>query len=384
MKVVIMGDYPRDPSRIGGGVEAVIVYLVQGLRQFSDLDLHIVTLREDVGDGAVVQQDGTTVTYVPAAYRFANLTFFIRNKRRLRRVLRSIRPDLIHAHIAGTYSQVASRMDCPAVLTPHGIRYREANLKRGWLNQAVRYPLIRREERVGIKVARHIISISPYVEQEFASAIRGRVYPIENPISDAFFDLSSQERPYRLLFAGHISPRKGVYYLIQAMSMVCKQFPGVELHLAGKVVHEYDPTYFQTIQEAIRDQQLEDHVVFTGQLDEEDLLREYSECAVFVLPSRQETAPMVIEQAMAAGKAVVATRVGGVPYLVSQGQTGLLVEHGDVAGLAEAIASLLSDTALRVRMGAQAKEEASRRFRAEVVARQTYEVYRRLYDENIS
>jgi glycosyltransferase involved in cell wall biosynthesis len=384
MKVVIMGDYPRDPSRIGGGVEAVIVYLVQGLRQFSDLDLHIVTLREDVGDVAVVQQDGTTVTYVPAAYRFANLTFFIRNKRRLRRVLRSIRPDLIHAHIAGTYSQVAFRMDCPAVLTPHGIRYREANLKRGWLNQFVRYPLIRREERVGIKVARHIISISPYVEQEFASAIHGRVYPIENPISDAFFDLSSQERPYRLLFAGHISPRKGVYHLIQAMSMVCKQFPRVELHLAGRVVHEYDPTYSQTIQETIRDRQLEDHVVFTGQLDEADLLREYSECAVFVLPSRQETAPMVIEQAMAAGKAVVATRVGGVPYLVSHGQTGLLVEHGDVAGLAEAIASLLSDAALRVRMGAQAKEEASRRFRAEVVARQTYEVYRRLYDENIA
>lgn len=92
---------------------------------------------------------------------------------------------------------------------------------------------------------------------------------------------------------------------------------------------------------------------------------------------------MVIEQAMAAGKAVVATRVGGVPYLVSHGRTGLLVEHGDIAGLAEAIILLLTNDGLRARIGVQAKEEASRRFRAEVVARQTYDVYRKILEEGI-
>ncbi|UCC62437.1 MAG: glycosyltransferase family 4 protein, partial [Anaerolineae bacterium] len=227
-------------------------------------------------------------------------------------------------------------------------------------------------------VAQHIIAISPYIEQEFASVIQGQVYPIENPISDAFFDLTSQEKPYRLLFAGHVSPRKGVYHLIQALSRLRERFPQVELHLAGRIVHAYDPAYFQTMQGYIRDHELESHVLFTGHLDEEALLKEYSECAVFVLPSRQETAPMVIEQAMAAGKAVVPTRVGGVPHLISRGETGLWVEHGDVSSLTEAIAQLLSDEALRLRLGEQAKKEASGRFRADVVARQTYQVYRQI------
>jgi len=378
MRLAILGDYPRDPSEIGGGVEAVITYLVNGLRQFPDLDIHIVTLRADVDDDAVVQRDGIHVYYLRADYRFANLTFFARNKLRLRRVLRSIRPDLIHAHVAGTYSRVAFSIGCPAVLTPHGIRYREAKIKRGWLNQFIRYPLRRREERVGIRVARHVISISPYIEQEFASIIRGQVYSIENPISDIFFNLDSQERPCRVLFAGHINPRKGVYPLIQAMTLLRKRFPQVVLHLAGRVVHEYDPAYFQSIQNYIDDHQLRQHVVFTGQLDEAALLREYAECAVFVLPSQQETAPMAIEQAMAAGKAVVATRVGGVPHLISHEKTGLLVEYGDVNGLAESIAQLLSNDSLRTQLGEQARQEASRRFRADVVARQTYDVYRQI------
>jgi glycosyltransferase involved in cell wall biosynthesis len=384
MRLAILGDYPRQPDKIGGGVEAVISYLVQGLRQFPDLELHVVTLCEDVHRVEVVRRNGMTAHYVPADYRFANLTFFIRNKLRLRRALRAIQPDLIHAHIAGTYAHVAFGMGRPAVLTPHGIRYREAQIKRGWLNRMLRYPLTRYDEWVGIRVARHIISISPYVVQEFASAIRGQVYPIENPISDAFFHLTGQEIPTRLLFVGQISPRKGVYPLLQAMTRVRERLPQVKLHLAGKVVHEYDPTHFQTVQNYVRDHQLQDHVLFLGQLDEQTLLREYAQCAVFVLPSRQETAPMAIEQAMAAGKPVVATRVGGVPHLISHGQTGLLVEHGDVTGLAGAISRLLSDDALRARLGERAKQEASRRFRAEVVARKTYRVYRKILEEHPS
>ncbi|HLF26867.1 MAG TPA: glycosyltransferase family 4 protein [Anaerolineae bacterium] len=375
MRLAILGDYPRDISRIGGGVEAVIAYLVQGLRHFADLDIHIVTLREGIDRERVVQKDGITVHSIPAAYRLANLTFFIRNKLRLRRVLRSIQPDLIHAHIAGMYSQVAFSMGCPAVLTPHGIRHRETSLKKGWLNQIVRYPLTRYDERVGIQVARHIISISPYIEQEFRTEIRGKVYPIENPTSESYFNLRGQERPYRLLLAGHISPRKGVFHLVQAVARLRERFPEIELHVAGPVVSGYDPAYYPAMQAFISEHALQQQVQFTGRLDETALLQEYAACAIFALPSKQETAPMVIEQAMAAGKPVVATRVGGIPQLVAQGQTGLLVEHGDVAGLTEALARLLSDPVLRTRMGKQGKEAACQRFRAEIVARQTYEVY---------
>jgi len=83
---------------------------------------------------------------------------------------------------------------------------------------------------------------------------------------------------------------------------------------------------------------------------------------------------MVVMQAMAAGKAVVATRVGGIPYQVEDGHTGLLVESGDVSALAEAIIRLLRDDVLRVAMGRRGKKVAEQRFRASVVAEETRKV----------
>lgn len=360
----------------------MIASLVEQLSRYPDLDLHVVTLSTGLAQVEVARREGVTVHYVPAVYRLANLTFFLINKLRLRRVLLDLQPDLIHAHIAGHYSEVAFSLGRPAVLTPHGIRHREARLKRGWVHQLVRYPLRRYEEWRAIRQAAHIISISPYVEQEFRGVIRGPVYPIENPVDDLFFDVEDRQQPFRLLFVGHLTPRKGVFDLIRTLPALRQRFPEVQVHLAGKRDDEYDPGYFPAIQGFIRDHGLAACVHFLGQLEQPALLREYAECAVLVLPSLQETAPCVIEQAMAAGKAVVATRVGGVPYLVAPEATGLLVEPGQVAQLGAALGRLLADDTLRRAMGRRARQEAERRFRAAAVARQHYEVYRRVLAEH--
>jgi glycosyltransferase involved in cell wall biosynthesis len=384
MKVAVLGDYPRDPARIGGGVEAVLVCTMQHMHRFAGLELHVVTLSTEVRQVETVRHSGVTVYYVPASYRFANLTFFAINKLRLRRVLRQIRPDLVHAHIAGPYAQVACSLGLPAIVTPHGIRYREARLKRGWVNRFVRYPLWRHEEQAALRVAPHLISISPYIEQEFASAIRGHVYRIEVPIEDAFFDVVAAPLPQRILFVGHLTPRKGALELLQALPPLQQRFPHLEVHFAGKAVPEADPDYFPALERFVREHGLERQVSFLGQLPQDALLREYAECALLALPSYQETAPSVIEQAMAARRPVVSTRVGGIPYLVAHGETGLLVNAGDVAGLTEALARLLADEELRARMGERGRQEAEARFRADVVARQTYEVYQRVFSESRS
>jgi len=378
MRVAVLGDYPRDPSKIGGGAEAVVTYLVQGLRQIPDLDLHVVTLCDGLEQNATVQQDRLTIHYVPAAYRLANVTFFIRNKIRLLRMLRSVEPDLIHAQVAGTYAQVAFQTKRPAVLTLHGIRYREANLRQGFLNRVLRRHLMIFDERWGIKVANNIIAINPYILEEFAHIIRGRVYHVENPLADTFFDVQDETESNRVLFAGRIIPLKGILFLMQAIERLRHQIPNVQVYLAGRPLLDHGPSYPETVRAYVRDHNLEEHVHFLGQLDETALLQEYAHCAILVLPSRQETAPMVIAQAMAAGKAVVATRVGGIPYLVDHGRTGLLIEFGDVNGLVDAMASLLTDHARRACMGEQGRTEANQRFRTEIVAARTYEVYKQI------
>jgi glycosyltransferase involved in cell wall biosynthesis len=84
---------------------------------------------------------------------------------------------------------------------------------------------------------------------------------------------------------------------------------------------------------------------------------------------------MVIMEAMAAGKAVVSTDVGGVSYLVEHGQTGLVIPPKDESALGEALFEVLSDEAQLEAMGCRARERARRHFHAEVIAARTREVY---------
>ena len=128
----------------------------------------------------------------------------------------------------------------------------------------------------------------------------------------------------------------------------------------------------------IRDHQLNDCVTFLGNLPEERVLEEYGKCAVVALTSFEESAGMVLQQAMAAGVPVVATDVGGIPCIVTDGVTGFIVKLGNIEDLAQKIAILLNDENLRSDLGRRAKEEARERFTAEVIAKRAVDVYRRV------
>jgi glycosyltransferase involved in cell wall biosynthesis len=114
--------------------------------------------------------------------------------------------------------------------------------------------------------------------------------------------------------------------------------------------------------------QLGDSVEFMGHLSESQVLDAFQQMSVLLLTSDLETSPMVVEQAMASGKPVVATAVGGVPYLVDHGRTGLLVPPNDPVQLAQALVTLARDPDLRLRMGEAARREALKRFQTDAVA----------------
>jgi glycosyltransferase involved in cell wall biosynthesis len=378
MKVVIAGPYPGNMEKIRGGVEAVILYLIEGLQYFTDLDLHVVTLQGGIQRERTVSSDRLTVHYLPRASRLSYLAFYV-NRWRLNRKIASIAPDVINAHVAGQYAEAALQTHCPTVVTLHGIRYREVKTFKSAFSRLYKGWHIARTEGFCVKNARHIIAISPYILEEFGDLIRADVYHIENPIADKFFTLEDRSQSDQILFAGIIIPRKQVLELLQALVEVRRSVTTAQLRLAGDKKNPVDKGhYFAELQELIAREQLGGNVRFLGSLPEDELLKEYMECSLLVLPSVQETAPMVIMQAMAAGKAVVATRVGGIPYLVEDGETGLLVNSGDVPALAAAIIRLLRDDTLRGRMGQKGREMAEQRFRARAVARKTREVYYRV------
>jgi glycosyltransferase involved in cell wall biosynthesis len=358
-----------DISRLGG-VEVAIVYLMDTLRSVGVDDLHIISCRTELQRAQTTTIGHATVHYLPRRHQ-GRLTWHVREVGRMNALVREIKPDIVHGHSTGLYAGAALNSGFPNVITAHGIVAREVALYQG-LGMRLRGQIDVLYERYCLGKARDIIAISPYVQDVFRPLTRARFHLIENAVDRRFFAIVPRPDPGRILYAGAVIERKGLIPLVKALAVVAQSQPTVELRIAGGTP---DLRYYQALTEAADALGVRKNINFLGLLDQERLLDEYARCAVFVLPSFQETAPMAVQQALAAAVPVVATPAGGVPALVAEGQTGLLAPVGNSTALAAALLRLLEDTPLRVAMAQRARSAALERFLPDVVARKTRAVY---------
>lgn len=377
MRVAVLGQYPLDPTRLGGGVEAAIAYAHAELAALPDLDLHYLACHPSIAEPRRASGPGGAVTWLPRG-RLGRVTWHVSEVRALVREVRTLAPDLVHAHGTGLYAGAALASGLPAVITAHGIVAEEARLLTE-RSARLRAALDAAYERWVVRRAQHLIVISPYVQRVFGDHFRGRAYLVENPCDERFFAVTRAPRAGAILFAGAAIQRKGVLPLIRAFQRVHQQMPGAELRIAGSLTVE--PDYARACQETARTllPQRGEAVSFVGPLSRDELAAEYATCALAVLPSFQETAPVALEEAMAAGAPVVATRVGGIPWMIADGETGYtlpapLTAAGDPESLADLLLRALHDPQAEA-LGQRARQAARERFHASVVAQRTWEVY---------
>lgn len=153
-----------------------------------------------------------------------------------------------------------------------------------------------------------------------------------------------------VLFVGGLEARKGLEYLVLAMGQVVSEHPSAELVAVAKTGFRGldEPGWFRVLAERSG---IAANFTLHESVSNDDLMQLYADCDVLVLPSRNEGWGLSLMEAMACSKPVLATRVGGIPELVTDGVEGTLVEHGDIRGLAVAICRMLADPATRDRMG---------------------------------
>ena len=184
-----------------------------------------------------------------------------------------------------------------------------------------------------------------------------------------------------VLFAGQLSQVKGPHLLIQAMTRLREmvQRP-VRLLIAGNSMlwqkagkQPVASAFEQTLRNA--DPAL---VCFTGALPQDEMPAVYAACDVFALPSIWfEPSPVTIREALASSRPVVASRIGGIPELVEDRETGLLVTPGDVAALAEALAACADDPTRCREMGELGGTRAAR-YAWTLAADHVFDIYDRL------
>jgi glycosyltransferase involved in cell wall biosynthesis len=171
----------------------------------------------------------------------------------------------------------------------------------------------------------------------------------------------------------HILPHKGFDDLVQALPLIVRRIPRVRCLVVGEAPRK---RYMNHLLELAERLAVRDRLVWVGAQD--DVPRFLAAMDLFVLPSHTEGLPLTVLEAMAAGRPVVGTAVGGIPEAVRHGETGFVVPPRDPRRLAEAVIDVLANPALAKSMGEAGRARAGEAFTLDAEARQTRAQYCRV------
>lgn len=291
----------------------------------------------------------------------------------LGRYLRDIGPDVIHAHD-------------PMAVALTAIALRVASDRRP-------SPLVVASRRVDFHLKRHAFSRWKYRQIDvFVAASRlirtilvddgipaDRIEVVHDGVNIAGIDAHPVVDAHKTFWLPHgaplvgnaaaLAPHKGQKHLVAAAAHVVRRMPDVRFLILGEgELHD-------ALERQVRDLGLERHVFLPGFRD--DALGLIKSFDLFVMSSITEGLGSAVLEAMACGRAVVATRAGGIPEAVVDGETGLLTPPHDETAMADAILTLLGDADRRARFGVAGRERVEREFSVDRMVELTLDVYRR-------
>lgn len=379
----------QPPHLFLGGVERRILETAKRLETLAEITIYSGT---KAGFKEPITRNGVKLVPLYSTDKVFPLDNWFFNRSLTKRVV-EIRADVYEAHAVSGYGFAKKlrqlNIKKPFIHTVHGVladEYEQTKLSG--------YPSLK--ARVAKSFMAHLASLENQTAQEATMIVTiskyslgklQRYYGIEaskvrivpngvdlerfKPMEDA----AATRRQFGLgaepcvLFVGSLIPRKGLLFLVEAAKKVVKEQVNTKFLIVG------EGSLRGQLDALIKKAGLKGNFMFLGNLKEDALPAVYNCADVFVLPSIQEGQGIVLLEAQACGVPVVAFAVGGVTEAVLDGETGLLVKSGYTSELANALLKLLSDNALRKKMGANGRRFVSSNFSWGLCASKMMNVY---------
>jgi glycosyltransferase involved in cell wall biosynthesis len=285
------------------------------------------------------------------------MSFFLMNE--------VLKCDLIHAHGYGFFptdlsAWISKIRKKPLVITLHGFHPDYLALMKNIspIEEMQLMPYFKVIARRSLEIADAIIALTPHeknILQSYYQIPAKKIAVIPNGINLKDFLKSPMKNEFKkrfnlkenvILFVGAIRKEKGLLKLIHAIPGIINEFPQTSFVLIGK-----DWGFKKYLQQEGKRLGIEHHIHFLGVVNTSLLRESLRACDIFVNPSKYESFGISLLEAMASGKPIIATNVGGIPYIVRNGKNGIIVKQGDHEALAEAIKKLLSSSELQKQMG---------------------------------
>lgn len=350
MTIIQVGPYPLSADCIRGGVESSVYGLAQALATNHAVDVFDYPRIGGKDSGG---KDGHVFVHRYNNPGKHNQDAIMRVDEMLRDII-ALHPDVVHIHGTGEISKViyqaVKHYGIKAILTVHGLLHVEkANQlrKRFTIKHLYQYVRQSRVEFKTLSSADKIIVDTKYVAKQIELLYNNgkisqlpEMHVIPQGINAAYLSLNSQPQDQLVLSVGAISERKGHLYLLKAFEQVCTTVPTARLAIVGSLADEH---YYQQLQQYIAQSPFKERITIHTNLPQEQVFTFYQQAQLFALHSQEESQGIVFAEAMAVGLPVVATKVGGVPYVVEDGKSGLLCQYGDRATMAQMLIQLLTD-----------------------------------------
>jgi len=279
--------------------------------------------------------------------------------------LLEIKPDIVHAHKIGfsmndICAYLCEKKNIPSVATTHGVPYISNVHEEPFLRDVYLKSIPQRT----VKLFDEIIALSviemPWLRKAGVPSERIHIIPggVSRRIFKAEFNSEEFKEKYGIdsqmvLYLGRLTEKKGIDHLIHAAPPLLKDFPNLKIVISGP-----DCGMMKKLKELACKLKVERNIIFTGPLSEEAKYAAIASSKVLVLPSSFEAQGLVLLEAQALGIPVIATRQGGVPYFIKDGENGLLIEYGKPDQIAEALKKILNDEDLARRLGEDGRRSA--------------------------
>ncbi len=370
-----------------GGTENYALQIAQGLKKTYAWEIVVVTANHIANGEQKVSYKGITIYRLPISYKISNTPVGLHWKNQIDTIIEKEQPDVINGHtpvpfISDIAARVAKKRNIPFVLT-----YQNDLVKNNPILQFIINNYYFFMGNTTGKIATKIIvssayypTVSPYLKQ-FANKLSVISPGVAIPFFDKTIPTRNLYNRYKnkkiVLFVGQLDKthrHKGLHILMKAMREIITTDTTCHLVVIGKgdMIDEYT-----SLATAVG---IHNNIEIITDANNQKLVNYYKLSDVVVLPSinKSEGFGMVLIEANACKKPVIGSRIGGIPYVIQDNKTGLLVNPGDVTDLTKALKKILSNPSLAQKLGENGYKRVLKEFTWDQQVTKTHTLFRSL------
>lgn len=232
-----------------------------------------------------------------------------------------------------------------------------------------------------------IVSNSKAIEKQYNQyyndACEGKTFLIPHGLEDISKLVKKHDKKLsdniEILFVGRLEHRKGIDIIFECIPYICQKYNNVIFRFCGD-----DTINMPNSEKTYKDyflskyNEFKDRVIFEGYISDEEIINRYSNCDIFIAPSRFESFGLIFLEAMIFSKPVIGTNVGGIPEVVSDGVSGILIEDENSEDLKNALIKLIENKDIRESMGKNGRRIYEEKFTAEIMANKFIDCYKNI------